>query len=450
MDNGKPESEHSPARTAEIVTIGDELLLGHTVDSNAAFISRTLGQAGIRVTTRTTVGDAEDAIARAVQGALERVPIVICTGGLGPTQDDVTRTAVAQLFDTPLEVRSDLLEALRERYRQRGIPMPERNVTQAEVPRGATVLPNSRGTAPGLLLRRRDQRVCILLPGVPHELQALMIEQVLPQLELGADRLAEGRQPSYPIRYRVLRTTGIAESLVAEKVDHLLPRLAPLTVAFLPGFAGTDLRVTSWGDLPLEQADLHLEQAVAHIRPVLLPYIYGEEGDELAAVVGRALRAHGWHITVAESCTGGLLGKLLSDAAGASDYFEGGMIVYSNTLKESLLGVSSFMLQKHGAVSEPVARALAQGARRVAGTEAAIAITGVAGPSGGTADKPVGTVWLAAALFDDVQTRRIVLPGDRHEIRERAAQAGLALLWKMLLTARTPSGSVDTTTVGAP
>jgi nicotinamide-nucleotide amidase len=418
-----------PQGTVEIVTIGDELLLGHTIDTNAAFLSRELGQLGFRVIRRCTVPDAEAEIANAVHAALERAQVVICTGGLGPTQDDVTRAAVASLFGVQLDVNAELLAQLEARYRLRGIPMPARNVTQAQVPRGALVLPNPRGTAPGLVLVRGDQRHCVLLPGVPHELRGLTREQLIPYLVGLAEKTA---QAAHPIRYRVLRTTGIAESAVAEKVDHLLTKLLPLTVAFLPGFAGTDLRLTCWGDLPELEADRSLDSAANQVRQVLSDHIYGEGDDELAAVVGGLLRARGQRVTIAESCTGGLLGKLLSDAPGASDYFEGGVIAYSNSLKHSQLGVATATLQQHGAVSEAAVREMAQGARLLAGSAAAIAITGIAGPTGATPDKPLGTVWIAACLNEQTQTRRIVFPGDREEIRERAAQAGLALLWRLL------------------
>jgi nicotinamide-nucleotide amidase len=417
--------------TAEVVTIGDELLLGHTLDTNAAFISRELGQVGIRVTRRATVGDNTDDIADGVSQALDRAAIVICTGGLGPTQDDLTRSAVARVFDVPIDVRSDLLEALRERYRQRGMPMPERNITQAEVPRGAHVLPNVRGTAPGLALTRADGHTCILLPGVPHELRALFLEQVLPYI-ITAIRPEEAA-PLHPIRYVVVRTTGIAESAVADRVDSLLADIVPLTVAFLPGFAGTDLRITSWGLLGQAEADRALERAGLRIRELLRDHVYGAAGDDLASVVGQALRARGWRLAVAESCTGGLLSKVLTDAAGASDFFDGGVIAYSNDVKQALLAVASTTLEQNGAVSEATAREMALGVRNATGADVAIAITGIAGPGGAVADKPVGTVWIAAATPLELKTRRIVFPGDREEIRERAAQAGLALLWRMLV-----------------
>ncbi len=427
-------TKSGPPVTVEVVTIGDELLLGHTIDTNAAFISRELGQVGFRVAHRATVGDEETAIADAVTRALQRAPIVICTGGLGPTQDDLTRPVVAKLFGAELEIRSDLLEALRERFRQRGIPMPARNVTQAEVPRGALVLPNRLGSAPGLALTRADARMCILLPGVPHELRGLIVEQVIPFL-LGVSGLAGAN----PIRYRLLRTTGIAESLVAEKVDHLLADLAPLTLAFLPGFAGTDLRLTCWGDLIAAAADRALDAAAQNLHALLDEHVYGDEQDDLASVVGAALKDRGWRLAVAESCSGGLLGKRLTDLPGASDFFEGGVIAYSNELKQLLLAVSPNTLMMRGAVSEETVREMALGAQRLARADAALAITGIAGPAGGTPEKPVGTVWVAAALGNDLQARGLVLPGDREEIRERSVQASLALLWKMLRTKGAPA-----------
>jgi nicotinamide-nucleotide amidase len=413
--------------TVEIVTIGDELLLGLTIDTNAAFLSRELANAGFRVTRRTSVGDHADSIADAVQDALSCTSVVICTGGLGPTQDDFTKSVVADLFDSPLEVDQALLDALRERYRVRGIPMPERNITQAEVPRGATVLPNPRGTAPGLVLRDADGRVCILLPGVPHEVRGLAMEEVIPFLRRERTTALGGA-----IRFRTIRTTGIAESAVAEKVDDILRAIRPLTVAFLPQFAGSDLRITSWGDLPETDVDAAFDDAERQIRGVLESHIYGTNNDDLAAVIGSVLRERGLTLATAESCTGGLIAKRITDHAGSSDYFEMGVVTYANSAKQQLLGVSPETLAQYGAVSEQAVREMVSGAQRLADAAAAIAVSGVAGPGGGTPEKPVGMVWIAAALHDRTAARNIVFPGDREEIRERAAQAGLALLWKLL------------------
>jgi nicotinamide-nucleotide amidase len=334
---------------------------------------------------------------------------------------------VARLFDAPLAVDQAILEMLRGRYRTRGITMSDRNITQAEVPRGATVLPNPRGTAPGLVLSKPNGRCCILLPGVPHEMRGLVVEQVIPFL---AQKFVPAM--SAPIRFRVLRTTGIAESTVAEKLDPVLTEFEPLKLAFLPWIAGTDLRITSWGDLPAELVDAAFDDAERTIRNVLDPYIYGTGIDDLAVVVGRMLRARNLMLALAESCTGGLLAKRMTDAPGSSDYFHSSVVAYANDAKERYLGVSADTLLAHGAVSEQVARELALGAQRHAGVGAAIGITGIAGPGGGLPDKPVGLVWLAAVLENRVETKRVVFVSDREEVRERAAQTALALLWSML------------------
>ena len=427
------------AHTVEVITIGDELLLGHTIDTNAAFLSRELASQGFRIVARTTVGDVPSAIRDAVAAGLERAETVICTGGLGPTQDDFTKSVVAELFGAELEVDAHLLEQLRERFSRRGITMAERNVCQAEVPKGALVLPNPRGTAPGLVLIRADGRCCILLPGVPQEMRGLTREQVLPFLLARAS----GIKP-HPIQYQTIRTTGIAESAVAEIVAGFLRELDPLTLAFLPGYAGTDLRITSWGELDETVGRTAIDAAAVRVREALRAYVYGTNDDDLANVVGDLLRQHRLTVAVAESCTGGLLGKRLTAVPGSSDYFVGGIICYSDRLKQQLLGVHAETLREHGAVSEAVVQEMVRGVQQSTGADCAIAITGIAGPGGGSAEKPVGTVWIACAIDGTVRTRRFVLPGDREEIRERAAQAGLALLWKTLLTENTASKPAST------
>ena len=416
----------------EVITIGDELLLGHTIDTNAAFISRELSARGFRIQRRSTVGDDEAAIADAVSAALRRARVVICTGGLGPTQDDFTKPVVARLFGAPLEIDQSIIDELLRRYARRGLKMSDRNISQAEVPRGATVLPNARGTAPGLVLTTADGRHCILLPGVPHELRGLITEQVIPFLEANL----RGREP---IAFRVLRTTGIPESTVAERLDALLAQIAPLTLAFLPNFAGTDLRITSWGALAGDALEPAIAAAELRMRDILGDFIYGTGTDDLAEVVGALLRERKLTISTAESCTGGLVCKRLTDVPGSSAYVIGGVIAYDNKVKTAELDVGADLLDQYGAVSEPVVRAMAEGALRRFGTDTAIAVTGIAGPAGGSEDKPVGLVWHAAALKGRVEARKFVFPGDREEIRERAAQAGLALLWRMLLDSKAES-----------
>lgn len=407
----------------DVVTIGTELLLGFTIDTNASEIGRALAAAGVEVVRHTTVPDRPDAIRAAIADALTRADVVLTTGGLGPTRDDMTKTVVAELFGRPLVHDPAVLAALEDRFRRIGRwPMPAANRSQADVPEGAVVLPNLRGTAPGLWLEDGAGHVAVLLPGVPHEMRGLLHEQVLPRLARGV----HGRV----VRSRALRTTGVAESALAERLHGVEDRIGPLTLAYLPGPGGVDLRFTAWNLEPAE-ADRLLGEAVALVTPTLGRDCYGEDAADLAAVVLTAL--DGRTLAVAESCTGGVLGGRITSVPGASASFVGGIIAYDNAVKTKLLGVPATLIETHGAVSEPVVLAMAEGAARTCGTVAALAVTGVAGPGGGTSEKPVGTVWFAARCGDRVRAVRRVMPGDRAEIRERASQAALDLLRRMLV-----------------
>lgn len=411
----------------EIVTIGDELLLGHTLDTNAAFLSEQLAAAGMRVSRRTTVGDDADAITASIREALARTGIVICTGGLGPTRDDFTKPVVAALYGRALEMHEELLEKSQERWAARGLKMPESNRSQAEVPAGAQILPNRLGTASGLALDDPALGLTILLPGVPHELRDLTTREVIPFLVQRLDERA------HPICYRVIRVTGVPESALAERIDDVVNSLAPLSVAFLPSFAGVDVRITSWGLFAPGECNQRFEAAEHALRERLGAHIYATGTEDIAIAVGRLLRDRKLQLAVAESCTGGLLGQRITAEGGASEYFTGGFITYSNDAKTEMIGVRLETLQATGAVSEETAREMALGAAARTGANAAIAITGIAGPGGDTPDKPVGLVWTAVSLNDVVRTRRFVFPGDRAEIRERSAQFGLALLYEMLV-----------------
>ncbi len=408
----------------EIVAVGDELLSGATVDSNAATIARTLEPLGLRVTRKTTVGDCAAAIAGAVGAALERCGAVITTGGLGPTRDDVTRNAVAGVFGRELEFRDDLWQALERRWARRGV-IPQTNRVQAEVPAGAEVFRNPRGTAPGIAIADDERGLCIMLPGPPHEMENILAESVVPFL---AARVAGAARR--PFR-RQLRTTGIAESAIAERVGDKLDDL-PLEVAFLPKVDGNDIRVTGWATDGLAIAGA-LDDALGRLRKILGIHVYSEGDVDLAQVVGDLLRQRRLTVAVAESCTAGLIAKRLTEPAGASDYFWGGMIVYADAAKVEMLGVSADTLARHGAVSEETAREMAVGACRRSGADASIAVTGIAGPTGGTEEKPVGTVWLAVRVGDVTVAARRYYPGTRDMVRARAAQGGLDLLRRTLL-----------------
>lgn len=410
----------------ELVTIGTELLLGHTVDTNGAELGRACAAAGVRLVRRTTVPDEPAAIRTAVAEALDRTGLVVTSGGLGPTRDDVTKTVVAELFGRPLVTDAAVLAALEERLRHLGRwPMPASNRTQAEIPQGAVVLSNPRGTAPGLWLEDERGRTVILLPGVPREMRGLLHEAVLPRL---ARRAGAG---GTVVRSRTLRTTGIAESQLADRVGPLENGLAPLTLAYLPGETGVDLRLTAWA-LPPEEADRLLAAGEAQLRPAIGLACYGEETTDLAAVVLELVRARGDTLASAESCTGGLLGARITAVPGASAVFHGAIVAYADNMKTKLLGVPPELIAAHGAVSEPVVGAMASGARRALGASTALAVTGIAGPGGGSVEKPVGTVWLAASVGERLRTAHVRFLGDRDEVRARAAQGALNLLRRAL------------------
>ncbi len=408
----------------ELVTIGTELLLG-AVDGNTAWLGAELARHGVRLVRHTTVPDDVDAIRNAVGDALERTGTVLCTGGLGPTGDDLTRTAIAALYNRRLIVDARWLDVLRHRFAERGMVMPEVNRVQAEAPEGARLLPNERGTAPGLIVEDARRGAVVLLPGVPREMRALVRDHVVHWLvrRVGA---------AHPIVTRGVRTTGISESALAERVAGLEERVKPLTVAFLPTPAGVDVRLTTWGELPVDAAEAALERALDLFEERIGRHAYGRDDDDLAERVGRILRARGLTLAVAESCTGGLLAARITAVPGSSDYFLAGYVAYANQAKVSLLGVRAETIERFGAVSEETVEEMTEGARRRAGAECAIAVTGIAGPGGGSAEKPVGTVWIAAAVREPVRAKRLQLIGGRNEIRERAAQAGLALLHREL------------------
>ena len=415
----------------EVVTVGTELLLGHTLDTNALDLGRALAAAGVEVTRRTTVSDRPAAVRDAVREALSRAEFVLTTGGLGPTSDDLTKTTVAELLGKRLVLDEAVLRRLEQRFRHLGRPMPASNRGQAEVPEGAEVLPNPRGTAPGLWLDDGHGRVVIMLPGVPSEMRGLLMEEVLPRLV--SRRAAAGELPRVVLS-RTLRTTGSPESAIAERVTPVAAGLEPLTLAYLPGPAGVDLRLTAWG-LDPEDAERRLAAAAERLRDVLGARWYGDDETDLAAVLLNQLRARGERLAVAESCTGGVLGSRLTAVPGASDAFVGGVIAYDNAVKTAWLDVPEAMLAEQGAVSEAVVAAMVAGAQRRFGVAAALAVTGIAGPSGGTPEKPVGTVWVAARHGDRTRALQRIFPGARDEIRARSAQAALDLLRLALLEA---------------
>lgn len=415
----------------EVVTVGDELLLGYTLDSNAAHLARELAAVGVEIVRRSTCGDDAGAIADAVREALDRTGAVITTGGLGPTSDDLTKPSIAALFGRRMVLDEKHLEWMRRRWANRwpDRPMPDANRQQAMIPEGARKLINRHGSAPGIWLEDERGRWVAMLPGVPREMRGMLADTLLPLI---AARLG-GVQ--HVVRSRTLRSSGVAESLVAEKIAALPGGVGDVELAYLPTVDGVDLRATVRNVAPSE-ADERLSQATARLRAALGDAIYGEDNADLAAVVLDLCRTRGVSIGLAESCTGGMLGERLTAIPGSSDVVRGGVIAYANDVKGSLLGVSDDVLAEYGAVSEPVVRAMAAGVRKLLGVDAALAITGIAGPGGGSAEKPVGTVWLALDLRGDVEAVLLRLWGDRTEIRQRSAQGALDLLRRALIAQR--------------
>ena len=405
----------------EIVTIGNEILSGRTMDTNFAFLARALEAVSVQVGWHTTVGDQSERIAEALRLALDRADAVVATGGLGPTPDDMTRKAVSTLLGRPLQLDERVLEHIKARARRTGRKLSPVAESQALIPLGAEAWPNALGTAPGILILHRAKPL-ILLPGVPAEMEGLAREFVVPYLRERTGRLVETF---------TLRTAGAYETWLHQKIGQAPQEWPGATLAYLPSYYGVDLRVTVTGTEP-EQVRAITGRAYDELKVLVAPAIYTEGEQGMEDVVGEALLARGWKLATAESCTGGLLAKRLTDTAGASRYFERGFVTYSNASKVALLGVSEAALEQHGAVSEPVAQQMAHGARERAGVEVGISITGVAGPDGGTVAKPVGTVFVAVESPEGAAARRYHLPGTRRTVRERSTQMALDLLRRQL------------------
>lgn len=415
-------------RTAEIIAVGSELLTPWRQDTNSLFITEQLNALGIDVCVKTVVGDDHRRIATALRAALERVPLVVLTGGLGPTSDDITRDVVADVMNRPLSEDAGILDRIRRRFESRGWTMPDVNRRQALVPRGAEPIDNPRGTAPGLWIAD-DAAVVVLLPGPPAELQPMLRSLV-------TDRLF-ARASEVRIYRRVLQVTGRPESDVEQSAHPIYARWIaeepPIetTILAAPGRIELHLSVRASSQAI---GDARLEAAVDELVDALGVSVYSTNGRSLAQVVGDLLRARGLRVAMAESCSGGLALSLLTDVPGASDYVTSGVVAYSNQAKIDLLGVPAALIGAHGAVSEPVAAAMASGIRRRADADIGIGITGIAGPGGGTADKPVGMVCLA--LDGPDQTTRVttlLLPGDRTQVKHQSARAALDLIRRVLI-----------------
>ncbi len=476
---------------AIILSIGDELVLGQTVDTNSAWLSQRLAAIGIGIAGHITVSDDQAAIERGIREAAETADVLIISGGLGPTEDDLTRQALAAVLNAPLELDDGWLQRLRAFFAQRGRPMPEANRIQAMIPRGARLIENTAGTAPGIYaeldrdsassaqhpggrcrlpvaggqagLRAENEpkdesaagstesvpldpaaaaslgagrstaqaSPCRIfaLPGVPKEMKIMFERDVLPVLrELGGGGV---------ILSRTLHTFGLGESNVAELLGPLMQRGRNPSVGTTVSQGIVSLRINARFDSP-DLAERELAATEAACRAILGDLVFGADGEQLAEVVGRMLQQRRQTVATAESCTGGLLAKLLTDTAGSSEWFGFGWITYANAAKVAQLGVPEAVLAEHGAVSEPVVRAMAEGARRLAQSDYALAVSGIAGPGGGTPDKPVGMVCIALASAEGTSARTFHFSGDREMVRDRSAKMALTMLRYHLLGQRLP------------
>jgi len=405
-------------RAAELVATGEELLNGKSLNTHARELGRALWPLGWELARETTVPDDRAAIADAVRQACARVGLVFVTGGLGPTEDDVTREALGDWLRRPLVEDAAALEAMRRRYRTAGREMTPSRRSQARIVAGAAALPNRAGAAPGQRIAW-EGKTLFVLPGPPNEFRAILDDHVLPWLAAQGG----GAAPR-----RIFMVAGLGESDVRERLEaaHTLPPGVAIAYCAAPG--QLEIRLRTAAELSDAEARARLEQAWQQARAALGKHIYAAERRSLAEAVAQELRTAGKTVAVAESCTGGLLGARLTDLPGSSTWFRGGFLAYANELKENLLGVPADLLEREGAVSDPVARRMAETARARCGADYGLAITGIAGPDGGTAEKPVGLVFIALADANGAEVVRAHFPGDRATNREWSVQRALDLL----------------------
>lgn len=413
---------------AIILTIGDEILIGQIVNTNAAWIGEQLSLIGLETIRMVTVGDDEAAIVTALEAGFREAECLIVTGGLGPTHDDITKVAVARYYGVGCSFDETIYAQVKDRFRRFGSAMPESNRSQAMVPDGFEALPNPAGTAPGLWHEDAPEgrrRIVVVLPGVPHEMKTIMSETVLSRLQA---RITGG-----VIQHRTLMTAGIGESRLQEEIGDLSAWLsASRKLAYLPSLAGVRLRLSVQAEDETSAA-AQLAAFEAHLRSRIDRYIYGTDDLTLEAAVGQQLQARGLTVAVAESCTGGLVCSRLADVSGASAYLWGGLIAYDNAVKVQELGVPPAVIAEHGAVSEAVVRQMALGVRERLGADVGVAVSGILGPTGGTPEKPVGTVWIGYAGASGERAMKIQSAGDRLRNKERAAAAVLNYLRLCLL-----------------
>lgn len=410
-------------KKAEIISVGTEILLGQIVDTNSAYLARQLALLGINLFRKTVVGDNAERIKEAAKEALKRADILILTGGLGPTQDDLTKEAISELLGKKLLLNEKIAEQIQNKFFHYHHRISKEAVfKQAMIPSSARVIPNRVGTAPGIIFEENEKTI-ILLPGVPQELKVMVEEEVVPYFSAKIPQ-------KEVIKSRVLKVWGIGESEVERTISSIIDEQFNPTVALLAKREGTCIRITA--KFTPNRVNEEIKRVENKIREKLGNYIYGVDEQTMESVVGSLLKRKGLTLSLAESCSGGLLSHRVTNVPGSSDYYFGGVVSYSNEVKCSLLGVPEKLIREKGAVSEEVAKRMAKGARKVGKAHLGIGITGIAGPGGGTSDKPVGLVYIALSSDKEEVCEKFMFSGGREMIKWRASQSALNMLRKYL------------------
>jgi len=413
--------------TAEIITIGDELLIGQVVDTNSAWIGQQLNEAGIRIRQKIAIGDDENLILDTLKQSSQQANLILITGGLGPTKDDITKLALCKYFKSNLRFEESVFQYIEQIFKARGRAVTEVNRKQAEVPEKCTVIPNSQGTAPGMWFEK-DKVVYVSMPGVPHEMKTMMEKSVLPMLKKKFSETNEF------ILHRTIMLQGIGESFLSDMLDGWETSLPQnLKLAYLPATGLLRLRLTGTGNNEKSLREL-MDNELKKLNDLAAEYIYGFENESLEGAVGKLLTEKGLTLSTAESCTGGYIAHRITTVPGSSVYYKGSVVAYANEIKEKFLEIERRLIEDQGAVSEAVAKAMALSVQKQFATDYSIACSGIAGPGGGTENKPVGTVWIAIASPGDVKTWKLQLGSSRERVIMETSQHALSRLRKTILS----------------
>lgn len=409
---------------AEIITIGDEILIGQIIDTNSAWIAEQFNLSGIEIFQITSVHDDNEHIKEALKNAEEKVELVFLTGGLGPTKDDITKHALCEYFNTKMVFHEPTFQHIKQRFKNRNIDLNKLNRDQALIPEACIVLPNKVGTAPGMWFEKNDT-IFVSVPGVPFEMKYLVEHEILPRLQNNGKVKA--------IFHKTVQTQGLPESMLAQRIENWETSLPKnIKLAYLPNPMSVRLRLSAMGN-NLNELKVQVQNEIERLKQLIPDHIFGFDNETLAEVIGKMLLEKGQTLAVAESCTGGYISHLITSVPGSSGWYKGGVTAYSNEIKHNLLGVSAESLEKHGAVSEQVVREMAAGARKKLNADYAVASSGIAGPTGGTEEKPVGTVWIAVAGPDKTVAEKYVFGDNRERNIIRSGQTALQLLRKNML-----------------